>query len=106
MSNLYFHAHPSLSTHKICPIPLSHRNTCVLCSPVSHPLHPLSPHPSIPHYLASLGLWMVARISFTYQLMTTSKWVSTIFVSLSLGYLTLDKENVMLFHSGVLLNCY
>ena len=70
------------------------------CScPYLHPVHPcylvhtpsqiiLKPTFSCPCYLASLGLWIVAWLSFTLQLIPTYKWLHAMFVFLGLGYLT------------------
>lgn len=43
-----------------------------------------------PRYLASLDLWTVALLSFTLWLISTYKWIQTMFVFLYLGYLTQD----------------
>jgi len=50
-------------------------------------MHP----PLIDSYkLDSLGLWIVAWLSFILQLISNYKWVHTMFFFLGLGYLTQD----------------
>ena len=43
-----------------------------------------------PRFFLSLGLWIVARIPFTWQLIPSYLWTHTTFIFLGLGYLTPD----------------
>lgn len=87
---LYLYQIHSSSNHLSPSLPLPNSPSFTLNPPTKSVLLSTCPPYTTACYLAFLGLWIVVQLSCTLLLISTNKWVHTIWIFLDQDYLTQD----------------